>query len=262
MAGTASGLLIIELFGEAPSFRNDWLFATADLEFVSVGVLEEEGVIAGAVTGTQLWSFQIFAADLADELGDAVHFFTRLRPESDSCAVGLMMSIFGETKEFRRLVGTDRVKRSPVGVGPIAGKSKLRQKFAVKLKSGVEVFNSQINMIKMSRFHFVVVDLSLRRITNFRPDQTSSTAPTFMSTNPSGNATARITSSVMSVLMPDDFFGHETHNVPASAILDRSRWSCLFNSLRCFVKKWMKLEFVVTRLLNFASFANLPSKLR
>src|SRR6516165_1223665 len=53
------------------------------------------------------------------------------------------------------------------------------------------------------------------RITSFRPDQTSLTAHTLMSTKPSGNATSLIVSSVMSVATFDDFFGHETHTKPS-----------------------------------------------
>src|SRR2546430_13466236 len=76
-----------------------------------------------------------------------------------------------------------------------------------------------------------------RRIINFNPDQVSSTAHTFTSTNPSGRATARMTSSVTSVGTPADFFGHETQSTPASASLLRNRFSCLCNSFRLFVNK-------------------------
>ena len=63
--------------------------------------------------------------------------------------------------------------------------------------------------------------LSDFRITSFSPDQTSLTAHTFTSTNPSGSAISRIVSSVISVGTFDDFLGHETQTNP----------SC-FNSLR------------------------------
>src|SRR5450631_3046939 len=45
-------------------------------------------------------------------------------------------------------------------------------------------------------------------MTNFKPDQTSVTAHTLMSTKPSGRPTSRIVSSVMSVGTFADFFGH------------------------------------------------------
>ncbi len=47
----------------------------------------------------------------------------------------------------------------------------------------------------------------------------SSTAQTFMSTKPSGNATWRMVSSVTSDNTPDDFFGHETQMEPFCLIL-------------------------------------------
>src|SRR6266513_296063 len=50
-----------------------------------------------------------------------------------------------------------------------------------------------------ARFRFV------RRTINFNPDHVSSIAHTLTSTNPSGSAAARTTSSVTSVAMPEDF---------------------------------------------------------
>src|SRR5262245_56981883 len=53
------------------------------------------------------------------------------------------------------------------------------------------------------------------RITSFSPDHTSSTAHTLMSTNPSGSASSRTVSSLMSVATFEDFFGHETQMAPS-----------------------------------------------
>src|SRR4051812_44107628 len=64
--------------------------------------------------------------------------------------------------------------------------------------------------------HASVPQRSSLRITSFKPDHTSLTAHTFTSTKPSGSATARIVSSVMSVATPDAFFGHDTQ-ITASA---------------------------------------------
>src|SRR5213595_3689033 len=52
------------------------------------------------------------------------------------------------------------------------------------------------------------------RITSFNPDQVSSIAHTFTSTNPIGSATSRTTSSVTSVSTLADLFGQETQTVP------------------------------------------------
>src|SRR5262249_16825552 len=49
------------------------------------------------------------------------------------------------------------------------------------------------------------------RTTSFSPDQTSVTAHTLMSTKPSGRATSRTVSSVMSVGTFAAFFGQDTH---------------------------------------------------
>src|SRR5437879_3155414 len=58
-------------------------------------------------------------------------------------------------------------------------------------------------------------------ITNFNPDQMSSTAQTLISTRPSGNAVARRTFSVRSVATPDAFFGHDTQIIPSGSIAAR-----------------------------------------
>jgi len=67
------------------------------------------------------------------------------------------------------------------------------------------------------------------RTVSFNADQTSSTAQTLMSTNPSGRAYARTVSSVMSVWTPDAFLGHETQITPSGAICFRSTPSFFFN---------------------------------
>lgn len=52
-------------------------------------------------------------------------------------------------------------------------------------------------------------------MTSFRPDHTSSTAHTLMSTSPSGSAICLTVSSVTSVGTRDDRFGQETQITPS-----------------------------------------------
>src|SRR6516162_5674062 len=59
------------------------------------------------------------------------------------------------------------------------------------------------------------------RITSFSPDQVSSTAHTFTSTSPSGNASVRTTSSEISVGTLEAFFGQDTQIVPFGTSLCR-----------------------------------------
>ena len=67
-------------------------------------------------------------------------------------------------------------------------------------------------------------------MTSFKPDHTSLTAQTLMSTKPSGNASSLIVSSVMSVSTLDTFFGQETHTNPvcSSFFLNATRWRFSF----------------------------------
>src|SRR5205085_1014740 len=81
---------------------------------------------------------------------------------------------------------------------------------------------------------------SFTRRTNLSPDHTSSTAATFTSTRPCPSPIARITSSVRSVATPDDFLGHEIHNMPAGASARASPANRRSSSRFFFVKNWMK----------------------
>ena len=63
--------------------------------------------------------------------------------------------------------------------------------------------------------------LAVRRIINFNPDHTSSTAQTFTSTRPIGSARSRIVSSVILLVTPELFFGQETQITPPGTIFFR-----------------------------------------
>src|SRR2546423_152166 len=87
-------------FAELFLFRNDWIFATADLEFVAIRIFEKHCVVTGTIIGADFGTFQVSSADVADELGHTIDFFTCVCPKSDSRAVRLMMSIFGESEKI------------------------------------------------------------------------------------------------------------------------------------------------------------------
>jgi hypothetical protein len=65
--------------------------------------------------------------------------------------------------------------------------------------------------VTVCNFHAVRL---LLRITSFNPDQTSLTEHTLMSTSPIGKASSRITSSLMSVITFEAFFGQDTQMNP------------------------------------------------
>src|SRR6266480_5621422 len=87
-------------FAEFFLFRNDWIFAAANFQLIAVRIFEKERVVTWTVLCANLRPFQIFPADLANEFGDAIDFFTCVCPKSDSRAVRLMMSIFGESEKI------------------------------------------------------------------------------------------------------------------------------------------------------------------
>src|SRR4029077_10066013 len=93
------------------------------------------------------------------------------------------------------------------------------------------------------KYHFLTGGFRfIRRTINFSPDQVSSIAHPFTSTNPSGSATARTTFSVTSVGTPDDLFGQEIQTIPVSAIFSRKADNLFANSLRFLTKTWTKFE--------------------
>src|ERR1700736_422661 len=172
-----------------------------------------------------------------------------------------MMSIFCESKKLGWLITADGIERSPGFIGAIAGETERGQELAVKLDCSLKISYPQINVIQNARSHLFDFRFS-RRIINFNPDQSSSIAQTFMSTNPRGNAISRTTSSVTSVEIPEDFFGHEIQTVPSSAIFSRKIDIFFCNSPRRLVKKWTKFEPGIKRWENVTPSGILPSNRR
>ena len=77
------------------------------------------------------------------------------------------------------------------------------------------------------------------RMTSFRPDQVSSTAQTLMSTSPSGSATSRTVSSVMSVATFDAFFGQEIQIAASCCIFGTAR-AVLLHAWRDWLRRYAR----------------------
>src|SRR5215471_6702012 len=92
------------------------------------------------------------------------------------------------------------------------------------------------------QLHLTVSFRFSRRPINFNPDQVSSIAHTFTSTNPTGSATARLTSPVTSVGTPTDFLGHEIQMTPVSETFSRRTGNLFANSLHFLTNTWTKVE--------------------
>src|SRR5579862_575620 len=80
----------------------------------------------------------------------------------------------------------------------------------------------------------------LLRTTSFSPDQVSSTAHTLISTSPSGRATSRTTSSLMSVATREAFFGQLTQIVASSRIARRAASSRCASAARAMAKRCIR----------------------
>src|ERR1051326_3146741 len=234
---------------------DDRTFPTADFQLVPVGIFKKESVVSRTIVDTNLWPFEVCATGCPDQFGDLVHFLPGIGPERDPGSVCPVILVQSKTEKLGGRVATGGIKSTEIFAGNrirrrfvfFANKSKLRQKFCIKLRRDGHVFHPQIDVIEQSFSHLFDFRFSFR-IINFNPDQISSTAQTLMSTKPKGSATARITSSVTSVGTPDDFFGHETQRVASSAIFRRSADKCFSRARRSFTKRWMNRVFPIGRV--------------
>src|SRR5205823_5466971 len=80
------------------------LFPAANFEFVAIWVLEKEGVVTRTVALANLRPLKVFPASVAHELCNPIHFFSRICPKRDACAIWFMVFIWTKAKEFRRPV--------------------------------------------------------------------------------------------------------------------------------------------------------------
>src|SRR5258707_4887250 len=91
--------------------RKHRLLATANFEFVAIGVLEKEGVVTRTVVLANFGTFKVFPASVAHEFRNLIHFFARVCPERDSRAVGTMVLVLAETEKFQRPFATASIER-------------------------------------------------------------------------------------------------------------------------------------------------------
>jgi len=147
--------------------RNDRTFPAANFQLVTIRVFEKEGVVTRTVASANFRTLKILPASVAHKFRNPIHFSARVRPKRDSCAIRFVVSIRTKAKEFRRSVATSRIKSMEIFAWgflmwrrfvPFANKSKLGQKFSVEFSCHFHVFHPQIDVIKATRFHFVILN--------------------------------------------------------------------------------------------------------
>src|SRR5258708_1249837 len=134
------------------------LLAATNFEFVAVRVFEKEGVVTRTVVLTNFWPLKVFPASVAHEFRNPIHFFARVRPKRDPRAVGTMVFVLIDTEKFHRPIGTPSIERMKIVARTFVNESKLRQKFSVELSRHFHAFHSQIDVIKATRFHFMILN--------------------------------------------------------------------------------------------------------
>ena len=130
------------------SLRNDGTSPTTDLQLIPVRIFEKKRVITWAVFRPDLGAFQISATGLADNFGDVIDLFVRLRPECDSRIIRTMIRVFGKAKEFRGFAVAVFLKRTPLLSAFIESKSNCRQNFGEKFLRPRPIADTQIDVIK------------------------------------------------------------------------------------------------------------------
>jgi hypothetical protein len=130
--------------------------ATANFEFVAIGIFEKEGVVTRTVALANFRPLKLFPTSVAHEFGNPIYFFTRVGPKRDACAIRFVALIRTKAKEFRRLAADGGKISMKVSTGFFVNKSKLWQKFAVKLFRRFHVCHPQIDVIKATCFHLSI----------------------------------------------------------------------------------------------------------
>jgi hypothetical protein len=130
------------------SVRNDCASATANLQFIPIGIFKEECVITWAVFRPDLGAFQVSATGFTDNFSDAVDLFARLRPECDSRIIWAMIRLFFEAKEFRGFAGAVFFKTTPLLRAFIESKSNCRQNLSEKFLRPRPISDTQVDVIK------------------------------------------------------------------------------------------------------------------
>jgi hypothetical protein len=141
---------------------NDRTFPAANFEFVAVGVFEKEGVITWTVALANFRPFELFPARVTHEFRNPIYLFPRIGPKSDACAIRFVIFIWTKAKEFRRSVAPGGKKSMEISPGFFVNKSKLWQKFPVKLFRRFHVSHPQIDVIKATRFHVSIFNRMAR----------------------------------------------------------------------------------------------------
>src|SRR5438093_13715442 len=120
MAGSCAGLLILQLFVETRSLRNDRTLPAANFQLVAIRVLEEKRIVARTVVDTDFRPFERLAPRFAHQLRQPIHFFARIRPQRDARSVWLMVLILRETEQFRWPVAPGSITHTDIPATAIA----------------------------------------------------------------------------------------------------------------------------------------------
>ena len=124
----------------------------ANLELVAVGILEENGVIAGGVFDAQLRPFDVFRARLTNHLGNSIYGFATRRPERDPVRVRLMIGFLFESKEINARAVLC-LEQAPFLAALVDPKSDRRQNLRVKVLRGFAVLYPQIDVVEKAHAH-------------------------------------------------------------------------------------------------------------
>jgi hypothetical protein len=127
--------------------------ATANLQLVSVGVLEENGIITRRVFAPDLWAFQIAPAGQAHDLCRAIDFFASISPKGNTRFVRHVIFVFGKSKKLDRSTICSGFEYPPFTVPLVAFEAKRWQNLGIKFLGPRLITHTQIDVVEKARFH-------------------------------------------------------------------------------------------------------------
>jgi hypothetical protein len=127
--------------------------AAADLPFVTVGILEKNGVVARGVVVAIFGSFHALRAGLADNRAQTIDLFFAVCAESDALGVAAMVRFLVQRDERHHFAVALRVVANLDLRGADSGKPQGREEHVVKFPRLCEAGHPQINVVEEVTVH-------------------------------------------------------------------------------------------------------------
>jgi hypothetical protein len=127
--------------------------AAADFPFITVGMLEKNGVVARRVVVAVFGSFHVVGASLADNRAQTIHLFFAVCAEGDAVGVATMVRFLVQRDERHHFAVALRVVANLDFRGADSGEPQGREEHVVKFPRLCEAGHPQINVVEGVAVH-------------------------------------------------------------------------------------------------------------